>query len=310
MDASAEPNKSDLDSDTSPGMVEYFIEETGKQMEADAAAEAKRLRRAQRESTSVAGLRRTIRNGTVLFYPACFVDWDILKDFSGPCRTFIYSDWHSTVEQVGQAMPQRLIENPALNALRFDWNGAVEIPPRRLVPGPLLVRPSFLRPDECEGYTINVQRFANKQPWCRHVPGTHTVGGQDRKLDLVYLSVEGVNAYRKLFNRQRTAPKYLCIKQCGDGFGFNYTAFYRWDQPLGRAVLAGWREHGHAPEFLIADREDHDWPWTEVVGRVAGATVYALPKGLTVQAAAQARRKAEAHGGSDIQPCCRGPDED
>jgi len=236
------------------------------------------------ESDTIAGLRNSIRSGEVFFYPSYgIVDWDVIKEVSIKyrCKTFICGNWNSTIERVGQAMLHVPMENRALNSLRCDWKPAKDLPLHRLVPRPLLRNPRFLRPEEREPYKISFENDANRQPWCRVVPTIHMVEGQDRALNLIYLSVEGVNAYWKLFNRQRTAPKYLCIKNCGDGFGGNYTAYYRWREALGRAVLAGWDKHGHAPEFLITDREDHDWPWSEVVDHVPGATVYIRPKGLS-----------------------------
>jgi hypothetical protein len=241
------------------------------------------------DSLFISDLRKTITSGAVLFYPACgFLDWGVIKDFSTECKTFLYADWHPTIEQVEQAMLQVPIQNPALNAMRCDWKAAIDIPAQRLVPRPLLRNPKFLKPDERGQYRNNFKQFANKTPWCRWVPTIHAVDGQDRKLKLIYLTVEGVNTYWKLFNRQRAAPQYLCIKNCGYGFGFNYTAFCQWRGPLGRAVFAGWKEHGHAPEFLIAERPNHDWPWTEVVRHVTGATVYRRPKGMTWQKASRA----------------------
>ncbi len=245
---------------------------------------------AEMEADLIADLRKAITLAEVLFYPAYgVVDWDVIKDFSTKCETFICGNWNWTIEQVGQAISQVPVENPALNALRCDWKHAWDLPIHRLVPRPLLANPKFLRPEERERYKLSFEHDANKQPWCRLVPTINTVEGQDRRLDLIFLGVEGVNAYRKLFNRLRRAPRYLCIKNGGDGFGGNYTAYYRWGEPLGRAVLAGWRSHGHAPEFLITDRPDHDWPWTEMVGQVTGATVYARPKGLSAQKAVRAR---------------------
>lgn len=219
----------------SENMVKQLIDSAGRKYLEDAEAEQRNLMK------MMGGLPRKVGVGTVLYYPACGMDWDIIKDFSTLCQVFVYCDWHFTSDEVRQSMEDVPIPDPAPYAPHFDWNGGFDITARRLVPRPSLVRPGFLKPSERHRYQINYRLFANQRPWCRCVPVHHWVGGKDHDLSIIYVCTEGVNTYRKLFHLHNAAPKYLCIKRCGDGFGFNYTPFFRWKEPLGRAVLEGWK---------------------------------------------------------------------
>lgn len=206
------------------------------------------------------GILGRIKREAVFFYPACGFDWTQIKRFTDRCSLFVYCDWHTTVEAMAQAMLQVPMNNPALNALRCDWANATDVAPRQLVDGAVLERerPGFLHPDELARYRGSHNAYANKHPWGRLVHVIHTVDGQDRRLDLLYLCAEGVTAYLSLFSARLTAPKFLCIVNCGAGFGFNWTDFRGYEMPLGRAVAGSRRK----PEFLVCDA-GHDWPWSE-----------------------------------------------
>lgn len=265
------------------GVEEHLQDFIMRAIEKGARLEKEREKRQQEaDAAFIAGLEEKVTSGKVLFYPACGFDWQIIKDFSDRCTTFLYADWHASIDEVAQSISEANGHHDMSN-LRFSWNRSRECLAERFVTHPHLPEPAFLKPEERRRYEQQFQNWSNRQPWCRYVPIILTVDGQERILDLIYVSAEGVNTYHELFNRRGSAPKYLCIKNCGAGFGFNYTHFAEWDQPLGRAVLGGWRMHGHAPEYLITEHENHNWPWTGRVCGVTGATVFALPRGLRVE---------------------------
>ena len=70
-------------------------------------------------------LLMTIRSGTVFFYPACgFVDWDAIKDFSGPFRAFFTEDFPYEAEAVRKFWKDDRL--PLLMDALADRLGAVE----------------------------------------------------------------------------------------------------------------------------------------------------------------------------------------
>ena len=214
---------------------------------------------------AVDSVRTRLLSGEVLFYPACGFDWGAIRSLSDRCNLFLYCDWHMTLGDMKHEMSQVSMGNPALNSLQCDWENRVALEACDLTMAPVSASPSILRPGEYGQYRDCHENFANKTPWCRLVPAIHTVNGQQRMLDLIFLCAEGVAAYLQVFNAQRIAPRYLCINNCGAGFGFNWTDFRFYDMPLGRAV----RDNPSTPEFLIhGDGATVDWPWNVAVEKL------------------------------------------
>jgi len=95
-----DPKKTKLDDDTSPEMVDHLLTEAAKEKKAEEEFIAKRRR------SILSALRNSIKARAVVFYPACFFDWQMIKDLSAKyrCSTFIYTDWHATSAQARQGM--------------------------------------------------------------------------------------------------------------------------------------------------------------------------------------------------------------
>jgi len=83
--------------------------------------------------------------------------------------------------------------------------------------------------------------------------------GKRKFVRVSWLAMEGVNIYWKLFARRNMAPRILCLKNWRRQNDESWTRFGDWREHLGRIVQESHRE----PEFLVARKDDHDWPWTE-----------------------------------------------
>ncbi|MCI0534815.1 MAG: hypothetical protein L0Z50_06280, partial [Verrucomicrobiales bacterium] len=75
-----------------------------------------------------------------------------------------------------------------------------------------------------------------------------------------FFALEGVSLYVNLFVARQAAPKILCIKNWGH-IGGEWTPFGNWQAHLGQVV----RDSRRYPEYLIACKGDHDWPYKTFV---------------------------------------------
>jgi hypothetical protein len=222
--------------------------------------------RAAAELTSKQRLTRAIQqinSGDVLYYPACWNDWAAIRNLSDRCRVFLFCDWRMTLEQFEHEMLQLPFQSPARNAFRCDARNAQAITAGDLLRGAALPDPGllarFLTLEEVQAYRSGYETFANKLAWGRYVPTIHSVEGEDRHLDLLYLCAEGVSAYLQVFGSRQAAPKYLCVRNPGAGYGCGWTDFRDWSAPLGRAVAENLGTC-QQPEYLVAEYQN--WPWT------------------------------------------------
>jgi hypothetical protein len=216
------------------------------------------------EQRTASRLWERLAKDTVLFYPASGFDWEPISQFADQCRMFVYCDWKMTLPDLEQAMLQLPHQNPALNCLRCDYAESRPINPYDLFAGDPIDPLRFAAREDFERLRerYDYERNSSCQPWWgRWVPATSVLEGVQRHIEIVFLGAEGVSAYSGLFNAQKQAPQVLCITNCGDGCGGNWTAFYRWNEPLGRVVDFGLRENGIAPEIVVTERDDFDWPW-------------------------------------------------
>jgi len=211
-----------------------------------------------------------LKSEHVFFYPACRFDWYPLYRFSDQCRLFVYCDWYNVpgetrvIEEFEAAIRNIHDLTPAGGALRC---GVIdELQPEQLGICSVNALASFLTAEELRAYKRCWEMVGSPEGWGRQVKLTRSADGAQRHLILIYLCAEGVATYLNWFMDQETAPRYLCIKRCGHGFGCNYTNYNDLAAPLGRAVRANLRRHGVAPEYFITDC-GHDWPWNVRVER-------------------------------------------
>ncbi len=215
------------------------------------------------EQRTESHIRGRLAKGDVMFYPASAFDWGPIRDFAGDCSTFIYCDWKQTPNDFDHAMLQVPQQNPALNCLRCNYAEARPFNPYALFAGDPVDPLRFATQEDFERLRgrYEAEQDGAREAWGRWIPALSVVDGMARPIEIVYLCAEGVSAYIGLFRAQKRTPRVLCIKNCGDGFGGNWTAFYRWNEPLGRVVEVSLREDGLAPEYVVTEREDFDWPW-------------------------------------------------
>lgn len=211
-------------------------------------------------------LMKRIRESDVFFYPACEFDWSPMLEYTHRCNLFIYCDWgvnrnrfdgvvkHVPIHIDGQQGQHTLwfFGNREINdADMFDMNTANAF---RHVPADV----------EHEFHDVFAGReneARQKAPvrWGRIFEASHSFNGTQQHFLFAYLSIEGVTAYQGFFTDQRRAPKVLCINNCGDGFGGNYTAFHHRNKPLEYEVRHAIENKGAAPEIVLCDR-DFNWP--------------------------------------------------
>lgn len=219
-----------------------------------------------REQLSASLLRQRLTKERVLYYPASGFDWSPISRFADQCSVFIYCDWKTKLTDFEHAMLQVPQNNPALNCLKCNHDNSSPVNPYDLFAGRAVDPLGYATHEDYEQLKLRYEneRQTACQPWGRMVSAMSVIDGVERPIEIVFLCVEGVSAYAGLFKAQKRAPHVLCIKECGDGFGGNWTAFYHWDEPLGRAVESGSRENGVAPAFVVTEREDFDWPWKRI----------------------------------------------
>ena len=211
-------------------------------------------------------LMNLIREENVFFYPACHFDWLPMLQYTHCCKLFIYCDWwvnHPSFDNVVRHGKIDIGPHQGEHTLRvfdirningadmFDVNAAN---PFRHVPAEVEQR---LR----GGFDAHENMARQQVPvrWGRLMSARHSYNGAHHHIIIAYLSLEGVAAYQGFFANQRRSPKVLCINNCGDGFGGNYTAFHRRNEPLECEVRHAVENGVLAPETVLCDR-DFDWP--------------------------------------------------
>jgi hypothetical protein len=195
----------------------------------------------------------------VFYYPACGSDIAYpLRHLSDRCSTFIFCDWTKDAERsfldvvtkLKAARPRR-IPDDARDFLHFPLGHADVREVAAL--HHLLVK--FFP----EMHPNLATYLANPASPKGHYAELWVTATDDtpRFIRVLWLGMEGVNLYWKLFAQKRKAPRILCIKNRGD-HGDRWTRFGDWQAHLAQVVQAGPRK----PELLVARKGDHDWPWT------------------------------------------------
>lgn len=192
-----------------------------------------------------------------LFYPACGLDWEPLRSLSEWCGVFIYCDWQTTLAQFEVAVGQAAEDDLAMG-LRWDLSKLRPLNPRESINPDSLVHSGLLSEEEKAAF-IRARAAENLEPWGRKVRLTRIVEGKEHQIELRYLCCEGVTAYLELFAKKAKAPRFLCWKNCGAGFGGNWTDFRDYKKPLGRIVEMSKKK----PAYIYVEKGE--WPWHGVL---------------------------------------------
>lgn len=186
-----------------------------------------------------------------LYYPASGFDDDPVRYLSGSVRSFVYADYGRERDEFMSALDGPEFQGYEILAIR-EIDGA-ELAPQGWhrppgaawdgEPNPCDVKPPFFIWVVMEG------------------PDDFSANHGPRRLSLLYLCIDGVEAFQTLYVERGLAPKAIAIIQPGYGFGGNYTDFRDPERMLGRAVLGN---PAGAPQFLLyggyGERADYEWP--------------------------------------------------
>ena len=173
-----------------------------------------------------------------LYYPSCYIDGTPIQCLMGNIYSFVYVDYG-------------LSENNFLCEINkpYSFKGYNIIHKEKILKGQL-----------DNGVEITFQEYISKmriperwvkKPYCYWIIFERDINYNDdhnpKRFSLLFLCSEGVLAYYVLYNKNRIAPKILCIIQDGSGFGCNWTSYTDRDKYLARAVFA----NKNLPEYLI-----------------------------------------------------------
>ena len=166
-----------------------------------------------------------------LYYPSSGMDAKPIKHAGGDVHSFVYADYGISKDRF-----TAVIKEPGLKGYRI-----VE---QLEVTDQLGVR-DWENPGKKRFADYIQEPFAYWVVWERKQEFTDDHGPE--RLSLLHLCAEGVTAYRRLYIKQRIAPKYLTIIQPGHGFGCNWTDYTEVASPMHQTVMSSRK----IPEFLI-----------------------------------------------------------
>jgi hypothetical protein len=199
------------------------------------------------------------------YYPACGLDFLYpLQHFSDRCDTFVFCDW-----KVGDK--QLFLDQ--INTIKAGRpEGIADVAPDFF--DSLLQQADVEKLANMEDILArffqamppNLRRFlADPSSQEKHYAELWITdsGGEKKFVRVFWFAMEGVNIYWKLFAQHGIAPRILCIKNWGrhddnDNDKKWWTPFGEWQAHLGQVVQDSHSE----PEFLVARKGDHNWPWT------------------------------------------------
>ena len=176
----------------------------------------------------------------VLFYPACGLDWQPLREFFGQCDLFVYCDWNTKKDDFTQGIDR--IESPTFRIDHEVGQQAVDALIKQIgvmnhLPW-LLAEPihdQMKHWGELVGLTLKQEK-----------PG--------KEIGLLYLAANPIEAYRVLFTQKQTAPKFIFLKR-PDGVPVEAWRFLAGvDGPLANVVAS----NPHHPSNLIIDNSPQD----------------------------------------------------
>jgi hypothetical protein len=173
-----------------------------------------------------------------MYYPSSGMDGIPIQNFMGNIYSFIYvdygineNDFNKEVEMENAFKGYRIIHKEKILEKQLDNGTIVKIEPKI----------SDGRPPE----------NWIQSPFCYWVVFERDINYGDmynpKRFSLLFLCSEAVSAYYVLYNKNKIAPRILCILQDGSGFGGNWTRFTDRYMDLARAVFS----NKNLPEYLI-----------------------------------------------------------
>lgn len=195
-----------------------------------------------------------------LFYPASGFDVDPVRHLSGSTRSFVYADYGGDRDDFMRALDGPEFRGYEILAIR-------EIDEAELAPHGWHYPPDAFRDGQPNASDMRPPFFV----WVvMEGPCDFSVDHDPRRVSLLYLCIDGVEAFQTLYVDRDLAPKAIAIIQDGYGFGGNYTDFRDPKRSLGRTVL---ESPASIPQFLLyggyGKRDEYSWPcWPRYQERI------------------------------------------
>jgi hypothetical protein len=166
-----------------------------------------------------------------LYYPSSWLDSDPVRHLAGNIYSFIYVDYGHTKSELDYSL-----ENSGFRG--YHIIGRRPVSEHEL--NPKGAKPSGVNP-RLDGRPENSEQFI-KPPFCEWVifakNENETQSSVPERFSLLYLCADGAAAFQILFTPNRIRPRAIAIIQPGDGFGYNWTRFFRPNGILARSVGA------------------------------------------------------------------------
>lgn len=172
-------------------------------------------------------VKELLRNS--VYYPASAFDGGIIRDCNVNRKdwnvlSFIYCDYAMTRRNLQETnMPRG-----------YHILGQRQLTERDLVPDGWT--PELPPNLDMQSYQYTVSQFANKRPFAtwmvfERLPEFDETHGPKR-FSFLFICGDGVATYQALYWTQKLAPRAIAIIQPGTGFGFNWTDFFKKNDPL------------------------------------------------------------------------------
>lgn len=172
-----------------------------------------------------------------LFYPAAGLDGNPVEALGGPIVSFVYADYGKSPDDLEQALAEAPFAGYSTRFVR-RVDDELDLPR-----SPLGRRPTGVIAHAVEPWAAWAVFDRRPERGDEHGPAAFS---------LLYVGLEGVAAFERLYVTHGAAPRAVAVLQPGKGFGGNWTDFRRSDGPLARAVM------GHpagVPVWLLGDFE-------------------------------------------------------
>ena len=188
-----------------------------------------------------------------LYYPSSGFDRIPVRRLAGNIYSFIHVDYGHTRSELDDNL-----ENPGFRGYHIIGRRPVsehELNPKGAKPSSIDRR--------LDGRLEKSERFI-KPPFCEWIIFTknekETQSSAPERFSLLYLCADGAAAYQILFTPNHIRPRAISIIQPGDGFGGNWTRFYKPNGILARSVEAN---PAGMPLFLLDGNSPSSacWPY-------------------------------------------------
>ena len=203
-----------------------------------------------------------------VYYPASAFDGGVIRDCNVNRKewnvlSFVYVDYKETPRSLSETdMPRG-----------YHLLGMRQLKEEELVPNGW--KPQLPPNFDMQRYQQTVNHFANKHPFAtwmvfERLPEFGEEHGPKR-FSLLFLCADGVATYQALYWTHGICPRAIAIIQPGTGFGFNWTDFFKKDDPfywtvshnpagMPECVYCGfWSDSATSP-YDTPDFNNFDWP--------------------------------------------------